>query len=338
MNKLTRRDFLKLSSMALGGLAMTPFLPDKVDFDDSSLLRIATASMSVYSRPSDKSRIVSQWYRDELVHYYDLVKADEPEHNPYWYRVWGGYLHRSRLHRVKVLYNKPLEYIPEGERQLAEITVPYSQAMRYSKAYGWQPNLRLYYSTVHWITAVEEGPDGEPWYRIFDELVGFPYHVPAMHMRPILAEELAPISPDVPWENKRIEVNLTTQKAYAFEYEKKVFEATISSGILTRDSNTPRGAFYIDPKTPSKHMGEGSLFADIEDYDLPGVPWTSFFTEAGHAFHGTYWHENFGTPMSHGCINMRNEDAKWLYRWVRPVTDLTQVYNKGFGTKVEIHY
>ena len=51
--------------------------------------------------------------------------------------------------------------------------------------------------------------------------------------------------------------------------------------------------FRIDPKTPTKHMGNGNLFAGADDYELPGVPWTSFFTGDGQAFHGTYWHENF---------------------------------------------
>jgi hypothetical protein len=338
MSKLSRRDFLKFGSLALGSLAFTPFLPKFTDFDDSDLLRVATASISVYSQPDDKSRIVGQWFRDDLVHYYDIVEVEEPKFNPYWYRVWGGYMHRGRLQKVKVLYNKPLDYIPEDTRRLAEITVPFAQAMRYTKAYGWQPNLRLYFGSVHWIESVDEGPDGEPWYRIFDELVGFPYHVPAIQMRPIPESELEPITPDLPAEEKRIEVNLTTQTLKAYESGKVLLDVKISSGILAKDLSTPVGKFNIDPKTPSKHMGDGKLFAGIEDYDLPGVPWTSFFTEAGHAFHGTYWHENFGAPMSHGCVNMRNEHAKWLYRWVRPVSKPDQVYIKGLGTQVEIHY
>ena len=56
-------------------------------------------------------------------------------------------------------------------------------------------------------------------------------------------------------------------------------------------------------------------------YYLPGVPWVQFFGNAqipwsrGYSFHGTYWHNNFGHPMSHGCINMKTPDAKWLYDW-----------------------
>jgi lipoprotein-anchoring transpeptidase ErfK/SrfK len=83
-------------------------------------------------------------------------------------------------------------------------------------------------------------------------------------------------------------------------------------------------------------MGNGNLFAAPEDYELPGVPWTCFFHEAGYAFHGTYWHDNFGTPMSRGCINMRIEESKWLFRWVQPLHDQTRVYSPGYGTLVVI--
>ena len=65
-------------------------------------------------------------------------------------------------------------------------------------------------------------------------------------------------------------------------------------------------------------MGDGQLTAEIEAYELPGVPWTTFFAPNGVAFHGTYWHDNFGMTMSRGCVNMRTEEAKWLFRWIMP--------------------
>jgi lipoprotein-anchoring transpeptidase ErfK/SrfK len=252
-------------------------------------------------------------------------------------------MHRGRLQKVKTLFNEPLTSIPEGTRQLSELTVPYTQAMRYTKTYGWQPNLRLYYGSVHWINGIEEGPDGEAWYRVFDELVGFPYHVPAIHLRPMPFDEWSPISPSIPLEQKVIEVNLTTQMLTAYENEKIMLQTNISSGIATVRSNpkelstkTPVGEFRIISKYPSKHMGNGNLFADLDDYELPGVPWTSFFTETGVAFHGTYWHENFGTPMSRGCVNMRIEEAKWLFRWARPLYEPERIYIPGYGTRVVI--
>jgi lipoprotein-anchoring transpeptidase ErfK/SrfK len=164
-------------------------------------------------------------------------------------------------------------------------------------------------------------------------------------VRPIPFEELAPITPEIPLEKKRIEVNLTTQMLSAYEYDKEVLKTSISSGLFNGprgkdglSTKTPQGEFRIMEKDPAKHMGNGNLFADADDYELPGVPWTCFFTTQGHAFHGTYWHENFGTPMSHGCINMRTEEAKWLFRWALPKHEIGKYTNRGYGTLVQVHY
>ena len=73
-------------------------------------------------------------------------------------------------------------------------------------------------------------------------------------------------------------------------------------------------------------------------YDLPGVPWVSFFTSTGVSFHGTYWHNDYGKPRSHGCVNLRPQDAKFIYRWTSPVVpvDIPYLYEPGHGTNVEI--
>lgn len=357
--KFSRRDFLKLSGLALGGLAFSPFLPGLTDFDDSFMVRIATAEMPVRKEPTDESQIQSTWYRDELVHVYEEVTAKDPVHNPVWYRVWGGYVHRGRLHRVKTIYQVPLLSIPEGTRLLADVSVPFTTPYRYSKAFGWQPlSPPLYYGSVHWIEAVEEGPEMADykgaWYRIFDELdSNVSYYVPAIHMRVFPPEYLAPISPDVPYEQKKIELNLSTQMVYAYEYDQVVFQTNVSSGVIGGvpldgglRTKTPDGQFTILDKVPAKHMGysyfgaqtTGNLLADVDNYVLPGVPWTLFFTRQGHAFHGTYWHENFGTPMSKGCINMRNDEANWLFRWAKPISPPDAVATRGLGTVVDIHY
>ncbi|NOY99203.1 MAG: L,D-transpeptidase family protein [Chloroflexi bacterium] len=344
MTGISRRDFLKLSALTLGGLAFTPFRPQLGEFDDRTLVRVATNSLSVYSKPDDTSLITGQWFRDNLLTVYEEVTADTPEYNPIWYRVWGGYVHRAHLQKVQVLYNRPLVTLGDSERRLAEVTVPYTRAMRFTKAFGWQPLYRLYYESVHWITSIDEGPDGEPWYRIFDELVSIPYHVPAIHLRPIMPEEYVPISPEVDFLDKRIDVDLTTQTLTAYEYDQVVLQTKISSGLIYGGkvngigTKTPAGTFHIEEKMPSKHMGDGNLAADIEAYELPGVPWTCFFTDVGHAFHGTYWHDNFGVPMSHGCVNMRTHEAKWLFCWARPIHETEQIYRRGYGTTVNIFY
>ena len=77
---------------------------------------------------------------------------------------------------------------------------------------------------------------------------------------------------------------------------------------------------------------------DENNYDLPGVPWVSFFTGNGDAFHGAYWHNDFGDPRSHGCINAPDNVAKFIYLWSNPYVPPGEDYLHlpGQGTRVEI--
>jgi hypothetical protein len=356
--KFSRRDFLKLSGITLGGLALSPSMPPLEEFSEGKLIRVASngqegKGIPVYSKPTDDpeiSRIVNMVTLDHLLNVYDEVNSGTPDWNPIWYRVWGGYIHRAHIQKVQMVYNKPEESIRKNG-QLAEVTVPYTQPMRKIGETNWTSmgeGNRLYYSTVHWIKAVESGPDGKLWYKILDELGDIYYSVPAAHMRLIPDAEIAPITPEIPFQNKRIEVSLATQSMACFEYDKVVFQTTISSGLQNGNpgpngipTRTPAGKYNVSVKMPSKHMGNGSLAADLGAYQLPGVPWTSFFTPQGHAFHGTYWHDNFGVRMSHGCVNMRTEEAKWLFRWTLPTASADQLNpltldKRGFGTTITI--
>jgi lipoprotein-anchoring transpeptidase ErfK/SrfK len=92
---------------------------------------------------------------------------------------------------------------------------------------------------------------------------------------------------------------------YAHEGQTTVLAAVVSTG--TRYYPTVTGRFNIYAKYTSTLMtGPG--------YYLPDVPYTMYFY-GGYAIHGTYWHNNFGTPMSHGCVNMKTPEAKWLFNW-----------------------
>jgi LysM repeat protein len=104
---------------------------------------------------------------------------------------------------------------------------------------------------------------------------------------------------------KQIVVVLSQQRTYAYEDGRLVREFIVSTGRAA--TPTVLGSYTIVRKLPSQRMtGPG--------YDLPGVPWVMYFYQ-GYSFHGTYWHNNFGTPMSHGCVNMRTPEAEWLYNW-----------------------
>jgi lipoprotein-anchoring transpeptidase ErfK/SrfK len=347
MKQYSRRDFLKLAALGLGTMAFRPFfgMGESIsqDIDNVTLGRIARDSISVYSQPDDKSRILYTRYQDELINIYDEVVADKgPAWNPLWYRVWRGYMHSAMVQIVQNRLN-PVASAIAGEKQLAEVTVPFTQSMRRINGQGWQPVYRLYFESVHWVVAVEEGPDGAPWYRIKDELLdhdSVDYHVPAAHMRILSDDELTPITPDVPHEKKIIVVSLAQQTLVAYEGDLPVLETKISSGSNYKPNpdlpswNTPSGKFNVSVKMASKHMGDGQLTSDLSAYELPGVPWCSFFAEHGVAFHGTYWHNNFGNPMSHGCVNMKTAEAKWLFRWVRPIHNEIDWDHKGYGTTV----
>ncbi len=104
---------------------------------------------------------------------------------------------------------------------------------------------------------------------------------------------------------REIVVDLSTQMTYAYENGALQFSALVSTGLPA--TPTVQGEYAIWHKTPSQTMsGPG--------YYLPNVQWVMYFYQ-GYGFHGTYWHSNYGNPMSHGCVNMTNEDAQWLYNF-----------------------
>lgn len=345
-NQFSRRDFLKLGALSLAGLAFRPTYNFGELLDGENLARVTVESVSVYSQPDEESAIKFQRYRDEIFHIYSEVISDKkPTYNPLWYKVWGGYIHSAHTQRVQAKLNPVAENLSEG-LHAAEITVPYSLSYLNRRQGEWTPLYRLYYSTNHWVTQVVEGPDGEPWYRIKDEMLmidSLDYYVPASHVRLVPDDEMTPISPEVPLGQKKVEVSLDQQELTAYENSRVVLKTKISSGLNYQPPGeiswlTPTGTFFVQNKMFSKHMGGGELSTDLEAYILPGVSWVSFFEPVnGVAFHGTYWHHNFGVPMSHGCVNMKTEEAKWLFRWLTPAAESDKMSNIGYGTQVTVY-
>ena len=117
-------------------------------------------------------------------------------------------------------------------------------------------------------------------------------------------------------EARWIDVNLSTQSVYAFEGDTVVNSFVVSTGTWMTPTVTGKYKIWIKFKSTSM-SGPG--------YYLPNVPYAMYFHK-GYGLHGTYWHNNFGTPMSHGCVNLRTSDAEWLYNWA------------SVGTVVNVHY
>ena len=308
--------------------ALSPYQQGRVLYD----------FINVYDRPSLSGEVVRQYWMDAIIPISEVTIGDEePAHNRVWYRIGDeGYAHSGGIQPVQTLLQYPVTEIRPGG-QLAELSVPYSDArwdleLRYEVAY------RFYYETTHWVVGYTVALDGTPVYRVLDDKWELTYYVPARHLRLIPDEELTPLSPEVPLEAKRIEVHTDVQMVIAYEFDRPVFSARVATGAEFSNGRfyTPRGTHYTNHKMPSRHMAAGNLA--YNGFDLPGVPWVTYITEKGVAFHGTYWHNDYGIPRSHGCINLTPRDAKWIYRWTLPVVppEERRVFDRDGGTRVDV--
>ncbi len=115
---------------------------------------------------------------------------------------------------------------------------------------------------------------------------------------------------------KWIDVDLSEQRVLAYEGITPVRAFIVSTGLPA--TPTVQGKFRIRLKVRAQTMSGGSPAYGY--YNLPNVQWVQYFYE-GYSFHGTYWHNNFGQPMSHGCVNMTNAEAQWLFDWAGPTWD-----------------
>lgn len=143
-------------------------------------------------------------------------------------------------------------------------------------------------------------------------------------------------------EEKWIEVDLSEQKLTAYEGSNVFLSTPISSGLPW--TPTPTGEFWIWIKLRATRMegGEGKYY-----YNLPNVPYVMFFQNAsvpswkGYGLHGTYWHNDFGNPHSHGCVNLPTAMAEKLYYWTSPTIpegkNLVYASDTDPGTKIVIH-
>lgn len=102
-----------------------------------------------------------------------------------------------------------------------------------------------------------------------------------------------------------IEINVARQRLIAWEGNTPVYAVIVSTGKAS--TPTPTGVFQIYAKRhPERMRGPG--------YDVPDVPHAMYY-HRGYAIHGAYWHNRFGTPVSHGCTNVATDHAQWLYNW-----------------------
>ncbi len=351
---LSRRDFLKLGGLGMIsllfpsihnlerlftriGATQFPLVLDLPRLTPELQGRVVEDQIEIFEKPSfGSSRVMFHW-KDSVLPITDVtIGDDEPPFNRVWYRVGSeGFAHSGVVQPVQTRTNPIISQVPEGGA-LAEVTVPFTDA-RWGPGKNELVAYRYYYETTHWVIQVVYDNQGEPWYTVLDDKWELIFYVPASHMYILPDEEFAPLSPEVPPPLKRIEVRLDPQVLIAYEMEKPVFMARVATGAKFRDGDfsTQPGRYLTFHKRSSRHMAAGNLAAN--GYDLPGVPWISYITESGISFHGTYWHNNFGRPRSHGCINLTPRAARWVYRWTQPfVPPNEQKSYQDFGTQVDV--
>jgi hypothetical protein len=334
----SRRDFFKLAALGAGTLALRPWakfgLPEFPQGD--RLARVTVGKLDIFSQPDAGSQIVGTVYEDNIIPWLREVVGSMPGRinqrfveTPYGF-VWGGY-----LQPVRNLPNTPLANLPAsslGQGMWVEVTIPYVDLTLDNPPprapwlqYAASINLpgRFYYSQIVWVDQIRTDESGQVWYRLNEKYgSGDLFWGQAEAFRPLTAEEMSPISPEIDPVEKRIVVKIWEQTLSCFEGNREVHFARISSGALydawgnrVDAWETPIGESPIWRKVVSLPLSGGSASAG---WSLPAVGWVSLFVGSGVAIHSTYWHNNYGEPSSRGCVNASPDDAKWVFRWGQP--------------------
>lgn len=356
---ISRRKFLKNSSLMIAGFLLRPasqFL-EMFEFPAADRLgRVNVGKVEVKNRPNADSHTVGVLYEDAVVAWIREVVGTNPYRNNQRYvETPEGYIWAPYLQPVRNIPNQPNQSLPDSSRgpgMWVEVSVPYVDLLLANppaRSPGLQNRIeinlppRLYFSQISWVDQTKLGQDGRILYRVNEPFgsYGDIYWASGEAFRPLTADEISPINPNA--MDKRIEVNITRQTLSCLEGQNEVYFCRISSGALWDAWGnavdawaTPLGKFPIWRKLISLHMSGRSSGGG---WDLPAIAWTSLFAENGVAIHSTFWHNNFGEPMSHGCVNASPDDAKWIFRWTSPPIVLDpgdQTIQWPGGTQVEI--
>ena len=352
---LSRREFLEKSLIGMGGLTLLAnrkpmklfekfaYLDDFADADCFARNTVYLPStLPIRSKPSVNASTVRVMYQDECLVWNRVVVGEAPTghgNNNRWVETPEGYVYLPSVQKVRNIPNQPISQLPvvEGSTGMwAEVTVPYVDLSLENPPVRspWLNSIssslwRLYYSQVVWIDQISVDADGIIYYRANEDYghgygYGDIFWAEAAAFRPITEEEISPIHPDV--TDKSIIVNNNQQTLSCYEGSNEVYFCQVStgqkndaSGYPSDELATPAGDHWIYRKTISLHMSGGNTESG---WDTMAVPWTSLFVSTGVSIHATFWHTDFGTARSHGCVNASPEDAKWIFRWTTPYVSL----------------
>ncbi len=334
----TRRDFLKSAALSAAGLALPASLLSARPWilpefpQGENLGRVLGGKVEVKARPDEDSPTVKELFEDAIVVWLrEVVGSRQLWITQRFIETPDGYIFAPNVQPVRNRPNAPLAALPVAEGMWVEVTVPYVDLVianppGRSPWLGFTTTPRLYYSQIMWVDQVKTDEQGQIWYRLSDRYGSFGdyFWAAAEAFRPLSADEMSPIHPEV--EDKLVVVDLTYQTLSCMEGDDEVYFCRVSTGpkINSKESSggkwaTPLGKHTIWRKLVSVHMTGGTTGGG---YDLPGIGWTTLFSSKGMAIHSTFWHNNYGIPQSHGCVNCTPEDSQWIFRWTMPVVPI----------------
>jgi len=354
-DRLSRREFIKLSALALGGLALSggktervfaaedePLVQDtdSTDFPvNKQLGRICAGQwgtrIPIKSEPFINAPTLDMAWHDDVFEWKREVVATQIDPNKVhqrWVETPEGYIYADDVQRVRHIPQVPLTELPEqadGSRGMwVEITTPYKNIELTKPKSQYQPWIsyenvvypRVYYSMVFWATDVRQNPStGKTQYLLMQKIGARPdtYWVDAEVCHYITPEEIAPIHPDA--DNKRILVQMRGHGWHGMQ-TLTCYEGNEEVFFTTVTTGGFKSGEPITPVTGNFPWRKNIAmhYSEQELFDLGGVGWNYGIHQNGTYIHSTYWHNAFGIMKSNGCINCRPEDAKWIWRWVDP--------------------
>lgn len=337
MSIISRREFLRRGAAALASLALPSVSRlhgwPTLEEEPASLGRITTWwAQAVRAEPAPTADLVGWRTRDEVIPIHAAVSGVPPwPSNRVWYRTDEGYIHSGYVQPVADSPQQKVRTKIVRPGSWAQVCVPYVDAR-------WQPGgvsvaRRLYYSTLYRVVRSVTDEAGTWWYQLQEGISYSPGpYVLASALRLVPVSELVPLSPGR--ADKLIQIDIDRQLLTCFEGKVAVFTTLISSGV--GDTFTPYGEHHVVAKRHTSRMIGGE---DEEVYDLPGVPFPVYFTSSGVAIHGTYWHNDYGRPHSHGCVNVTTDAARWIFCWSEPSVPYDESslsVERGAGTRIVV--
>ncbi len=294
-----------------------------------------SAWIRIFTEPTPRSNTVRTVYWGYVMPILASVHGvpyDTRAQSDVWFQINEGYVHSAYVVPGHEQFQQPEEEVP-ADGFWGEVVVPhswqYTRPTLHSYQWDWAHYMG-FWGQVHRVINRDVDEEGRVWYQLYDDVEPKRQAwVFAKHIRRVAVDEFDPISPDV--TDKLIRIELNAQVVTCYEGDQIVFQTRTATGSSFQDDegnlhdlSTAKGDYTVTRKRPSRRMRGGDEFG--LPYDVNGVPWVTYFGGTGAAIHGAYWHNNYGRPRSHGCINVTPDAAKWVYRWTQPYLGYDEEY------------